>query len=50
MKKSQTSAGSIAVFIVLIALFMVLYLIFIPPADREELLGLNQTSYLLIMV
>ncbi len=44
MKKSQTSAGGIAVFIILIALFMVLYLIFIPPADREELLGLNQTS------
>src|SRR3989344_1746759 len=44
MKKSQTSAGSIAVFIVLIALFMVLYLIFIPPADRERLLQLNKTS------
>jgi len=44
MKKSQQSAGSIAVFIVLIALFMVLYLLFIPPKEREELLGLNETT------
>ncbi len=44
MKRSQTSAGSIAVFIVLIALFMVLYLIFIPPKDRANLLGENLTD------
>ena len=44
MKKSQTSAGSISILIVLIALFMVLYLIFIPPQDRKELLGINETS------
>ncbi len=43
MKKSQ-SAGSIAVLIVLIALFMVLYLIFIPPEDRARLLQYNTTS------
>jgi len=44
MKKSQTSAGSISILIVLIALFMVLYLIFIPPQDRKELLGINETN------
>ena len=44
MKKSQTSAGGIAVFIVLIALFMVLYLLFIPPKDRAALLGLDQIT------
>jgi len=44
MKKSQTSAGSIAVFIVLIALFMVLYLLFVPPEERARLLGENKTN------
>ena len=44
MKKSQTSAGSIAVFVILLALFMVLYLLFLPPKDRANLLGENKTS------
>src|SRR3989344_3395266 len=44
MKKSQTQAGSIAVLVILIALFMVLYLLFLPARDRAELLGQNQTS------
>ncbi len=44
MKKSQTQAGSIAVLIALIALFMTLYLLFLPAKDRAELLGQNKTS------
>ena len=44
MKKSQTQAGSIAVLIVLIALFMALYLLFLPQKERLELLGENQTN------
>jgi hypothetical protein len=43
MKKSQTQAGSIAVLIILIALFMTLYLLFLPAKDRAELLGQNKT-------
>ena len=44
MKKSQEHAGNIAVLIVLIALFMALYLLFLPAKDRAELLGQNKTS------
>ena len=44
MKKSQTSAGGIAVLIFLIALFMVLYLLFVPPEERARLLGENKTN------
>lgn len=39
MSKSQTQASSIAVLVVLIALFMALYLLFLPAKDRIELLG-----------
>ena len=43
MKKGQvTSGGSVAVLIFLIALFMVFYILLLPPADREALL--NQTD------
>jgi hypothetical protein len=44
MKKSQAPAGNIAVLIILIALFMTLYLLFLPAKDRAELLGQNFTS------
>ena len=44
MKKSQTQAGSIAVFIILIALFMMLYLLSLPAEDRLALLGENETK------
>lgn len=39
MKKSQTQAGSIAVLVILIALFMALYLLLLPAKDRAVLLG-----------
>jgi len=44
MKKSQTQAGSIAVLIILIALFMALYLLFLPAKERSSLLGQNFTA------
>ncbi|MEK6907089.1 MAG: hypothetical protein AABW45_01035 [Nanoarchaeota archaeon] len=43
MKKSQTQSGSIAVLVILIALFMALYLLFLPAKDRAALLGQNDT-------
>lgn len=44
MKKSQTQSGSIAVLIILIALFMALYLLFLPTEERTRLLWGNLTS------
>ena len=44
MKRSQTEASSIATFIFLMALFIVIYILLIPPTDRDELLGTNSTS------
>lgn len=44
MKKSQTQAGGIAVLVILIALFMALYLLFLPAKDRAALLGENFTA------
>jgi len=44
MKRSQTEASSISGFIFLMALFIVIYVLLIPPADREELLNENTTS------
>lgn len=43
MRKGQ-SAGDVAVFIFLIAVFVVIYVLMVPPSTREELLGLNQSS------
>ncbi|MBI2670999.1 hypothetical protein HYX18_03420 [Candidatus Woesearchaeota archaeon] len=42
MKKAQGS--SIMVFLILLALFIVLYVLLLPPAAREELLDLNVTD------
>lgn len=43
MKKAQvTSGSSVAIFIFLFALFMVLYVLLLPPEEREALL--NETS------
>ena len=44
MKKSQTQAGSVAVLVILIALFMALYLLFLPAKERSSLLGQNLTT------
>lgn len=45
MKKAQTtSATPIMVLIILIALFMVLYILLLPPEDREALLNTNRTT------
>ncbi len=44
MEKGQSSAASIMTLIILIALFMVLYLLLLPPADREALLGTQPTN------
>ncbi|MBU2633783.1 MAG: hypothetical protein KJ674_00905 [Nanoarchaeota archaeon] len=45
MKKSQvTSGSSVAVFIFLFALFMVLFILLLPPEDREALLQNNVTG------
>jgi hypothetical protein len=43
MRKGQ-SAGDIAVFIFLIAVFVVIYVLMVPPSTREELLGINSTT------
>lgn len=39
MKKAQYGAGSAATLVILIAGLIVLYLLFLPPSEREELLG-----------
>ncbi|MEK6856563.1 MAG: hypothetical protein AABX49_00960 [Nanoarchaeota archaeon] len=37
-----TSAGNVAALIALIALFMIVYLLLLPEADRNELLGISE--------
>lgn len=37
-KKGQKEGGQIATILILIAFFMTLYILFIPPADREKIL------------
>ncbi|MEK6855491.1 MAG: hypothetical protein AABX73_04695 [Nanoarchaeota archaeon] len=39
-----TSAGNVAALIALIALFMIIYLLLLPEADRDKLLGINEES------
>ena len=43
-KKGQTDGGSVAVIIIVIALFMVLYILFVPPDVRHDLLNLQNDS------
>ncbi|MEM4755730.1 MAG: hypothetical protein QW594_01215 [Candidatus Woesearchaeota archaeon] len=43
-KKGQESASGAAVLIALVGLFVVLYLLFVPPDFRESLLNENKTS------
>jgi len=43
-KKGQKEGGAIAVILILIAFFMVLYILFIPPEDRNRLLDNTGTS------
>src|SRR3989338_3172161 len=38
-KKGQKEGGTVAVILVIIAFFMVLYILFIPPSDRDKLLN-----------
>ena len=39
MKKAEYGAGSAATLVILIAGLIILYLLFLPPAERNELLG-----------
>ena len=43
-KKGENEAKAVGVLIILIALMMTLYLIFIPPEDREQLLKSNNST------
>ena len=43
-KRAEVGGTQVAVIIIIIALFMTLYVLFIPPKERGELLGTNQTS------
>ncbi len=42
--KKGADGGSVAVILIIIALFMVLYILFIPPADRDLLLNQPNSS------
>lgn len=44
MKKGQSGATSITVLLILLALFIVLYVLLLPPEDREALLYPNGTN------
>jgi hypothetical protein len=39
MRKAQASGATAAVFVAVLALLMVLYILFLPPEDREAILG-----------
>ncbi|HLC58260.1 MAG TPA: hypothetical protein VJI68_00195 [Candidatus Nanoarchaeia archaeon] len=43
-KKAQSEGGAVAVILIIIALFMVLYLLFISPEERERILDSNNTG------
>ena len=43
MKKGQASGASIATFVFLIAIFIVVYVLLIPQEDRDDLLNKNNT-------
>ena len=43
-KKAQASGGSAATFVALLAALILLYVLFLPPSDREALLGENYSS------
>ncbi len=42
-KKGQ-DAGPVAIFIILLALFIITYVLLIPSEEREQILGLNETA------
>ena len=44
MKKAQASSSSIAVLVVLIALFLVVYILLLPAEDRQSLLNEGSLS------
>lgn len=43
-KRGEGEGSSIAAVLIVIALFMVLYLLFIPPEDRHEILGIDDKT------
>lgn len=43
-KKGQVGTGSAMFLIILITLFIILYILFLPPEEREELLGLEEEN------
>jgi len=44
MKKGQTSGGDAALLVLIIAVVILLYILFLPPGDRDDLLGINDSS------
>lgn len=44
MKKGQTSGGDAALLVLIIAVVILLYILFLPPGDRDSLLGINNTD------
>ncbi|MBN1385973.1 hypothetical protein JW968_03270 [Candidatus Woesearchaeota archaeon] len=45
MKKGQGTGASAATFVALLAALILLYVLFLPPSEREALLGENYTGY-----
>jgi hypothetical protein len=44
MKKGQTSGGDAALLVLIIAVVILLYILFLPPSDRDSLLGINDSD------
>ena len=44
MKKGQSSGGDAALLVLIIAVVILLYILFLPPGDRDDLLGINDTG------
>lgn len=43
-RKGQESGSGAAVLVAIITLLIILYILFIPPAERERILGVNETA------
>jgi len=43
-KRAQREGAAVAILLIVIALFMTFYILFIPPEDRNQLLQINQTN------
>ena len=47
-KKAQTETVAVAVLIIVMAVFFVLYIISLPPSERERLLNVTASSVFLL--